>query len=131
MEIRDLKSNICGILVKKEAHFQSLNFLTNPKDEFQLGVMNRGPESPVFKHKHNSISRNIKKTSEFLLIRSGEALLTIWSEDNELIDNYVLNAGDSILLISGYHEINFLSDCQILEIKQGPYEKNLDKTYEK
>lgn len=130
IQVKDLIGTVCAIIVKNEAKFENLQFLTDSSDEFQLGVMKRGPGSPVLKHRHNFVPRSISRTSEFLIIRTGTASIIIWSHKNEYINKYNLTEGDCILLIDGYHEIEFNSECQILEIKQGPYYAKLDKSYE-
>jgi hypothetical protein len=38
-----------------------------------------------------------------------------------------LNKGDSILLISGAHQIDFDGKCELLEVKQGPFNSLEDK----
>jgi hypothetical protein len=130
IQVKDLTGTVCAIIIKNEAKFESLQFLTDSSDEFQLGIMKRGPGSPVLKHRHNFVPRSINKTSEFLSIRTGFASITIWSQKNEYIDKYDLAEGDCILLTDGFHEIEFNSECQMLEIKQGPYYAKLDKSYE-
>jgi hypothetical protein len=130
IQVKDINGACCAIIIKNKAEFENIQFLTDSADEFQLGVMKRGPDSPVLKHKHNPVPRNINRTSEFLSIRNGTATINIWSKRNEFISNYELSEGDCILLIDGYHEIEFNSECQILEIKQGPYYAKLDKSYE-
>ena len=130
IQVKDITGTVCAIIVKNEAKFENLQFLTDSSDEFQLGVMKRGPGSPVLKHRHNFVPRSINKTSEFLSIHAGSASIIIWSQKNEYINKYHLAEGDCILLIDGYHEIEFISECEILEIKQGPYYAKLDKSYE-
>ena len=49
------------------------------------------------------------------------------AEQNFLFDR-ILNDGDVILLASGGHGFEALSDVDIVEVKQGPYAGDLDKT---
>jgi hypothetical protein len=41
----------------------------------------------------------------------------------------LLTAGDTILLAEGGHGFHFLTPCHLLEVKQGPYLGENDKTY--
>ena len=129
IKIFDSQEKLIAILVRESLKAESLTFLTSEEEEFQLGLMNRGPNSPVKKHRHNSNKRSLSKTSEFLMIRKGEAKLSIWSDLNEFIIEHQLFRGDCILLLCGYHKVDFETECEILEIKQGPYNLTNDKSY--
>jgi len=130
VRVTDTIGNVCAIIINRSANFENVQFLTDLSEEFQLGVMKRGPSSPVPKHKHNVLPRSINRTSEFLIIRKGTAKITIWSQNNVYINTYNLIEGDCILLLDGYHEMEFNSECQLVEVKQGPYDLKLDKSYE-
>ena len=53
----------------------------------------------------------------------------IYNEDGTQSHKIKLSDGDSILLISGAHKIEFLTSTQLLEVKQGPYLPANDKVY--
>jgi hypothetical protein len=44
-------------------------------------------------------------------------------------DQINLTSGDVILLAHGAHKVDMLTECEILEIKQGPYAGEFDKTF--
>jgi hypothetical protein len=129
LEFRDPHLGLQALLIRSSAKVAGINFFTPPENELQLGLMTRGRENPVRLHKHISIVREVLTTQEVLLIRSGRAQVTIWNESLEKSQVFVLEKGDVVLLLRGSHEIEFLETTEILEIKQGPYIADLDKTY--
>lgn len=79
-------------------------------------------------HRHNIVERKINQTQEVLLVRSGSCRVELYDELLEITDSIVLQTGDVILLAEGAHRIEMLSECEILEVKQGPYAGVDDKT---
>ena len=79
-------------------------------------------------HVHNLVERKIEHTQEVLMIRRGSCEVILFNELNEVTNNITLEVGDVILLAHGGHEINMTTECEILEVKQGPYAGNMDKT---
>jgi hypothetical protein len=130
IEVRDNQDLLYAIVIEKSASFYGTQFFTDVESEFQLGGMSRNEKSPVLKHRHNLIKREINYTSEFILVRSGNAQIQVWSEDNVHLFETRLGAGDCVLFFRGYHSVTFENECEILEVKQGPYLQSLDKTYD-
>ena len=77
---------------------------------------------------HNSITREVKNTQEVLIIKSGKLRVDLYSEDKEYVESRILEAGDIILLAAGGHGFEVLEDIRMVEIKQGPYAGDSDKT---
>jgi hypothetical protein len=80
-------------------------------------------------HIHNEVERKITQTQEVLIIRNGSCLVTLFDSNYTPIEKIVLEKGDVILLANGAHKIEMISECEILEVKQGPYAGNNDKTH--
>ncbi len=129
LEFRDASLQLLALVIKGNAKVSGVSFLTNPENELQLGLMTRDIDSPVLLHKHNSIARTVHGTQEVIVIRSGRARVKVSDENLESIHEFVLEKGDTVLLVQGSHAIDFLETTEILEIKQGPYVADLDKTY--
>ena len=129
LEFRDVNLQLLALVIKVNAKVSGISFLTNPDNDLQLGLMTRDTNSPVLLHKHNSIARTVHGTQEVILIRSGSARVKISDENLESVHEFVLEKGDAVLLLQGSHAIDFLETTEILEIKQGPYVADLDKTY--
>ena len=126
--IVDTDGMLIAIFVPRNYVPEGIQFLTQSENSFQLGVMKRNANEPSLAHFHNPVTREIQGTQELLLVRSGKMAVTIYGNKAELLSELTLQAGDSILLVSGGHKIHFMDGCEILEVKQGPYLHATDKT---
>ena len=106
----------------------AVEFITEPKNTFQVAIMKRSPKTPAIAHFHNNLNRNIVGTQEYLLVRKGTAIVKLLDFTGKILEEVQLNLNDSVLLVAGGHEISFSEDCVLLEVKQGPYDQNIDKS---
>jgi mannose-6-phosphate isomerase-like protein (cupin superfamily) len=79
-------------------------------------------------HVHNPVPREVHYTQEVLFIRKGRLRVDFYSEQRAYLESMILEAGDTILLISGGHGFEVLEEIEMLEVKQGPYVGEQDKT---
>jgi|FLOH01.1.fsa_nt_gi hypothetical protein len=126
--IYDKNGSHLAILIPGSYSPTKIEFITKPDNLFQIGLMKRSSESPAPAHHHNKIARTILGTQEFLLVKQGAMFVKLLEPSGNIIEEFNLSSGDAILLISGGHEITFSDDCIILEIKQGPYTQEEDKS---
>ena len=65
-----------------------------------------------------------------MLFRSkkGKLRVDFYDDYKDYIQSVVLQAGDTILLVSGGHGFKVLEEVEMIEVKQGPYTGDLDKT---
>ena len=122
------KDNPSAIVIRHNFSVEGIEFFSPPSFSQQLGLMTRDSGYHVPAHRHNLISREISVTQEVLVIRSGHCRVNLFSEDNEVSHTIDLYSGDVILLAHGGHEVIMVSTCDILEVKQGPYAGDQDKT---
>ncbi len=114
-------SDPMAIVIRSAEKVASIDFFSPANFSQQIGLMSRPKGHLVLPHMHNEIERIVSQTQEVLVIRSGICRVSLFSLSFTLTDEIILSAGDAILLASGGHGIEMLSDCEILEIKQGPY----------
>jgi len=79
-------------------------------------------------HRHNEVTRQVGTTQEVLFIRSGRVRVDLYSLPDVYLTSRVLEAGDFILLSAGGHGLEMLEESEIVEVKQGPYAGEADKT---
>ena len=79
-------------------------------------------------HMHNLAPREVFFTQEALFIRRGKLRVDFYSVQREYCKSRVLGSGDVILLIAGGHGFEVLEDLNMVEVKQGPYAGDADKT---
>ena len=117
-----------AILVQADESVLGIEFFSPSDFSQQIGLMTRPAGYKVPAHVHNLVERKIEHTQEVLMIRRGTCEIILFNELNEITNNISLEVGDVILLAHGGHEINMITECEILEVKQGPYAGNMDKT---
>jgi hypothetical protein len=122
------KNHTMAIIIKANYYSEGIEFFT-PKDySQQLGYMNRPKGYEIAPHLHNRVKRNVEYTHEVLLIKSGKVRVDFYDEYKDYLKSRVLNKGDVILLVSGGHGFEMLEQSEMIEIKQGPYMDDNDKT---
>ena len=121
------KDNPQAIVIRAEAEVDGIHFLTPLSFGQQIGLMKRPKDYVVPLHHHNPVKRIISETQEVLVIRKGSCEVDLVDADSEEV-TVRLSKGDVIMLASGSHRVRMTSECEILEIKQGPYSQELDKT---
>ena len=117
-----------AIVIRKDFESEGIKFFSPLDYPQQLGYMKRPAGYEVAPHRHNQIQRTIENTQEVLVIRSGECIVTLFDDLNLPTHRISLSDGDIIFLAKGGHGIQMKTECQIIEIKQGPYLSDMDKT---
>lgn len=105
-----------------------INFVTDDESVHQLGVLKWPAGHLIDSHVHNPMTRTIDSTQEVLFIRSGRVRVDLYGDDRGYRSSLELGAGDVIFLASGGHGFEILEDADIVEVKQGPYRGEGEKT---
>jgi|TARA_B110000495_G_C22588394_1_gene352811 cupin fold WbuC family metalloprotein len=124
------KKNIYAIIVRKNNQFKKkgVNFITRKQELFQLGFISHKKKHEIKKHYHVKKDRKISYFSEVLIMKKGLLKVMFFDEKNQNIrKSTILKKDDIILLLKGGHGFEVLKDVEIIEVKQGPYQKNTDK----
>jgi hypothetical protein len=117
-----------AIVIRSSDKVEGIAFFSAAQSPQQIGQMSRPAGYQVNPHRHNKISREISQTQEVLLIRSGKCVITLFNDDNSVLQTIELETGDVIQLCKGGHSLRVIENCDIIEIKQGPYLGAEDKT---
>jgi len=94
----------------------------------QLGHINYPKSHVIPPHVHNPVQREVMHTQETLFLKSGRMRVDLYDEERRVVESRVLTSGDTILLATGGHGFEMLEECSIIEVKQGPYAGDGDKT---
>lgn len=117
-----------ALIIRADFGQPGINFVTDDDSAHQLGVL-KWPERHVIEaHVHNPINRSVESTQEVLFIRSGVVRADLYSSEQRYQTSVELRSGDVIFLISGGHGFEILEDADIIEVKQGPYLGEGEKT---
>jgi mannose-6-phosphate isomerase-like protein (cupin superfamily) len=117
-----------ALIIRHEYRKDGIEFFTPGTYSQQIGYMNRPAGYVIMPHVHKPVTRAVEYTKEVLFIRSGRVRVDFYTEDQEYLQSAVLEAGDVILLALGGHGFEMLEPTEIIEVKQGPYAGDADKT---
>jgi hypothetical protein len=120
--------SILAMILRVNYHSEGIKFFTPNDFSQQLGYMNRPKGYKILPHLHNRVIRNVEFTNEVLLIKSGKVRVNFYDENKIYFQSEILNKGDVILLVKGGHGFEMLEQSEMIEIKQGPYVNDKDKT---
>jgi hypothetical protein len=90
--------------------------------------MNRPAGYVIQPHVHNPVTREVAYTKEVLFIRSGRVRIDFYDDEQNYLESRIVTAGDVVLLARGGHGFEMLEDSEMVEVKQGPYAGDKDKT---
>ncbi|RJQ52964.1 MAG: NAD-dependent epimerase/dehydratase family protein [Actinobacteria bacterium] len=125
-EIRD-GDEWLAIVIRREHHEEGVNFFSPADFSQQLGFIRHQAGHVIEPHVHNVVPREVLYTQEVLFVRSGRLRVDLFGSDGHFAGSRVLEAGDTILLAGGGHGFEVLADCEMVEVKQGPYAGTMDK----
>ena len=117
-----------AMILRAEFRADGIEFFTPDNFSQQLGYMNRPRGYQIQPHLHNPVPRQVQYTNEVLFIKKGCVRVDFYSESKNYIESSLLKSGDIILLARGGHGFEMLEDSEIIEVKQGPYAGDHDKT---
>jgi hypothetical protein len=117
-----------AIILRANYHADGIQFFTPNDFSQQLGYMNRPQGYVIPPHVHNPVSREVQFTKEVLVIKTGKVRVDFYDDDQNYLESRILNQGDIVLLAFGGHGFEMLEASEIIEIKQGPYAGESDKT---
>ena len=106
---------------------KDIEFFTPENYSQQLGYMNRPSGYIIKPHVHLSASREVQFTKEVLFIKSGKVRVDFYSDKKDYIESKELQQGDIVLLAFGGHGFEVIENCEMIEVKQGPYAGENDK----
>lgn len=122
------KGKIISIIIRANYKSENIEFFTPDNFSQQLAYMNREKDYVIPPHVHNPVKREVTYTQEVLFIKSGKVRIDYFDDDKNYLQSGILNQGDVILLSGGGHGFYMLEDSEIIEVKQGPYAGDKDKT---
>jgi hypothetical protein len=117
-----------AVIIRHSFHKDGIEFITPSTYSQQLGYMNRPTGYVIPPHVHNPVVREVQYTKEVLFIKSGKVRVDFYDDDQNYLESRILCQGDVILLAFGGHGFEMLETSEIIEVKQGPYAGDADKT---
>ena len=122
------KGEMFALIVRDEYSKPGVHFLTSNELSQQLAYMHHPAGKLIDAHVHNPVARSVAYTQETLFIKRGRLRVDFYDEQQIYLESRELKAGDVILLIKGGHGFEVLEELEMIEVKQGPYVGDQDKT---
>lgn len=126
-EIRD-GGTIVAVIVRASFDEPGVHFFSEDRFSQQLGSIQYPSGHSILPHVHNPVPREVMYTQETLFIRSGRVHVDLYRSDRTWLTSRELGPGDVILLATGGHGFEIIEECSMIEVKQGPYAGDGDKT---
>lgn len=122
------QSRTLATLLRTTYRQDGIKFFTPDEYSQQLAYMNRPRGYVIQPHVHNPVPREVQFTKEVLFIKSGKVRVDFYDDEQNYLESRILHPGDVILLAFGGHGFEMLEASEIIEVKQGPYAGEADKT---
>ena len=122
-----IDESVLAIIIKGDYEHDGISFFTPDDYSQQLAYMKHPKGHTIIPHIHNQVHRSVFFTQEVLVIKSGKIRVNFFDKNKAYLESFLLSQGDTILLASGGHGFDVLEDCEMYEIKQGPYLGEQDK----
>lgn len=128
MNVYDNNNNVIAIMISANYDKPGISFFTPNAYSQQVAFMHHKDGHVILPHIHNDVKREILQTKEVIVIRRGKLRCDFYTDDQEYIKSIIITDGDILLLVSGGHGFVCLEETEMIEVKQGPYVGDADKT---
>jgi mannose-6-phosphate isomerase-like protein (cupin superfamily) len=119
---------LLGIIISSSFSKPGISFFTPDDFSQQLAYMHHPVGKIIEPHHHNPVPRTVHFTQEVLFIKRGRLRVDFFDNDQCYLESRILEAGDVILLAGGGHGFEAVEELEMIEVKQGPYAGDKDKT---
>jgi mannose-6-phosphate isomerase-like protein (cupin superfamily) len=117
-----------ALIIRRDFDAEGLQFFTPDSFSQQVAYMRHPKDKVISPHVHNLVERHVLYTQEVLVVREGSVEVNLYTSKRSLLTSRILGAGDLILLCGGGHSFRMIEETAMIEIKQGPYAGDNDKT---
>lgn len=121
-------NKLLAVIVSNRFCQPGIHFFTPDELSQQLAFMKHPSGKIIDPHVHNPVPREVNFTQEVLFLRKGKLRVDFYDDEKNYLKSRILEAGDVILLASGGHGFEVLEEIEMIEVKQGPYAGEQDKT---
>ena len=119
-----------ALIIRNKIQFKrkGVNFFTKDQDLLQVGFLKHNKNHIIKSHIHIKRKRIVNYSSEVLIVKKGELKVNFFDNyEKKIPKTKILYKNDIIILFQGGHGFEVNKNCEIIEVKQGPYCKRKDK----
>ena len=96
--IRDKERQICAIIIRSDFEQSGIRFFTPPEFSQQLAYMKHEKGEIIEPHVHNEVNREIVRTQEVLIIRSGRVQVDLYTGEHKYWSSFTVGARRSYFI---------------------------------
>ena len=123
------KKKLLALIVRgKYRSKKGITFFTPNDSTQQFGYMKHKKKHVIKPHLHKKRTTKILYTTEVILLLKGILRVDFYTSFKKYLFSKILKKHDLIILNDGSHGFKVLKKCKLIEVKQGPFFKSLDKT---
>ncbi len=119
---------LLAIIIPGDFSREGIHFFTPNDLSQQLAYMHHPQGKIIEPHVHNPVPRQVQYTQEVLFLKKGKLRVDFYDEEQNYLESRILMGGDVILLATGGHGFEVIEEIEMIEVKQGPYAGQEDKT---
>ena len=119
---------LLALILSHRFNEPGIHFFTPGDLSQQLAYMRHPAGKVIEPHVHNPVPREVHYTQEVLFLKRGRLRVDFYDPEQRYLESRILVAGDVILLATGGHGFEVLEEIEMIEVKQGPYAGDQDKT---
>tara|TARA_Y100000590_G_scaffold464932_1_gene635687 strand:- start:6698 stop:7126 length:429 start_codon:yes stop_codon:yes gene_type:complete len=123
----EINKIIYAIIIRANYENEGIEFFTPNNFSQQLAYMKRPTGYEIKPHIHQIVTKKIEFTQEVLFIKKGKLRVDFYDKEKNYLISKILLRGDVVLLSEGGHGFKVLEECEMYEVKQGPYDEDNDK----
>lgn len=128
LERIESNGELLAIIIKHEFSKSGVHFFTPDDFSQQLAYMKHPVGKIIEPHIHNPVFQEVRLTQEVLYLKRGRLRVDFYDQSQRYLESRILESGDVILLAAGGHGFEALEEIEMIEVKQGPYAGEMDKT---
>ena len=122
------KDKVLAMIIRNTYTCEGVDFITPDEYSQQVACMHHKTGKIIDAHIHNLVHRNVLLTQEVLFIKKGILRVDFYDDYEDYLESKELYTGDVILFVSGGHGCKVIEEVEMIEVKQGPYSGENDKT---
>jgi hypothetical protein len=121
-------NELLALIIPHDFGEPGVHFFTPGELSQQLAYLRHPAGKIIQPHVHNPMRREVHYTQEVLFVKRGKLRVDFYDNERNYLESRILGAGDVILLATGGHGFEVLEEVEMVEVKQGPYAGDNDKT---
>lgn len=113
---------LLGIYVRKFS--SGTKAITSDSEPLQVVALKHKRGEMVKPHTHAKRLRKIFNTQTCFVVIKGRIKIDIYSNHKKFVKSLLLSAGDFFISLAGGHAITYLTNAEVVEIKNGPFKED-------